>query len=87
MVGRATSRINQTDHNVMLTIVDWVENRNPPAVIIGTDGQGAERKRCMWPNTKTTWTGKEWACQPALGFFNDAASETRIFGWKDRKLV
>ena len=64
IVGRGTDGINQTDHSVMLSIVDWVENGNPPGVIIGTDEQSVERKHCMWPSSKTVWTGKEWVCQP-----------------------
>ena len=63
IVGRGTDGINKTDHNVMLSIVDWVENGNPPGVIIGTDDQSVERKHCMWPSSKTVWTGKEWDCQ------------------------
>lgn len=63
--GRATDGINQTDHSIMLSIVDWVENGIPPTVLIGTDDHGVERKHCMWPSSKTVWTGKEWICQSA----------------------
>ena len=63
--GRGTDGINQTDHSVMLSIVDWVEGGNPPGVIVGTDDNGVERKHCMWPNSKTVWSGSEWVCEPA----------------------
>jgi len=45
--GGATSGINKADHNVILGVVDWVENNNPPGVIIGMDENGAGRKHCM----------------------------------------
>ncbi|KAF9648960.1 tannase and feruloyl esterase [Thelephora ganbajun] len=64
ILGRGTDGINQTDHSVMLSIVDWVENGNPPGVIIGTDEKNVVRKHCMWPSSKTVWDGKEWVCQP-----------------------
>ena len=63
IVGRGTDGINKTDYNIMLSIVDWVENGNPPGVIIGTDEQSVERKHCMWLSSKTVWTGKEWDYQ------------------------
>jgi len=46
--GRGTDGINQTDHNMMLSIVDWVENGNPPSVIIGANADGVEREYCIW---------------------------------------
>lgn len=64
MLGRDTDGINQTDHSVMLSIVDWVENGRPPAVIIGTDDEGVEREHCMWPSSKTVWTERGWVCRP-----------------------
>ena len=63
IVGRGTDGINQTDHSVMLSIVDWVEGGNPPSVIVGTDEKLVERKHCMWPSSKTVWNGQEWVCQ------------------------
>ena len=58
IVGRGTDGINKTDHSVMLSIVDWVENGNPPSVIIDTDEQSVERKHCMWSSSKAVWAGK-----------------------------
>ena len=63
IVGRDTNGINQTDHNVILSMVDWVEGGKAPNMIIGTDDHGVERKHCMWPSSKATWNGKEWVCQ------------------------
>ena len=61
--GRTSDALNQTDHSVILSIVDWVENGKPPTVIVGTDDQNVERKHCMWPSSKTFWSGYEWVCQ------------------------
>ena len=65
LVGRGTDGINQTDHSVMLSIVDWVEGGKAPNVIIGTtdDKPPVERTHCMWPSSKTVWNGKEWVCE------------------------
>ena len=63
LYGRGTDGVNETDHSVLLSIVDWTENENQPTVIIGTDDENVERKHCMWPNSKTVWTGTEWICQ------------------------
>ena len=64
--GSTDGMINQTDHSVILSIVDWVEGRNPPDTIIGTDDNGVERKHCMWPRSKTVWSEErgEWVCEP-----------------------
>ena len=63
MKGRDTDGVNQTDHNVLLSLVDWVEGGNPPNVIVGTDDNSVERKHCMWPSSKTVWNGSEWTCE------------------------
>jgi len=65
VVGRESHAINQTDHSIILSMVDWVENGNPPNVLIGTADDGAERKHCMWPSSKSVWNGEEWVCRPA----------------------
>jgi len=67
VLGTGTNGINQTDHSVMLSMVDWVENEKPPNVLIGTTDQGVEWKHCMWPSSKTVWNGTEWVCQPCGG--------------------
>ena len=36
MTDRDNSRVNQTDHNILLSLVDWVEGGNPLSVIVGT---------------------------------------------------
>ena len=64
MFGRITEGINQTDHNVLLSLVDWVEGGNSPSVIVGVDESWVERKHCMWPSSKTVWNGYEWVCEP-----------------------
>ena len=63
--GVATNGINQTDHSVLLSLVEWVEGGTAPDVIIGTDAQGQERKHCLWPKSKSVWDGTSWDCVDA----------------------
>ena len=60
-----TDSVNQTDHNVLLSLVEWVEGGQAPEVIIGTDLAGEERKHCLWPKSRSMWVGNEWVCAPA----------------------
>jgi feruloyl esterase len=69
---------NDTQHNVLLAMVDWVENDRAPAELIGTkfakddiiDGAIlSQRKHCVYPNA-SRWDGKgdakqadSWTCQ------------------------
>lgn len=63
--GITTNGINQTDHSVLLSLVDWVEGGKAPGVIIGTDDAGVEREHCLWPSEKSVWDGTSWGCAPA----------------------
>jgi len=65
LVGVATNTLNQTDHSLLLSLVDWVEGGNAPEVIIGTDDQGQEREHCLWPESKSVWNGTTWGCVDA----------------------
>jgi len=60
--GVASNALNKTDHNVLLSLVDWVEGGNAPDVMIGTDDQGQERRHCLWPKSKSVWNGTSWDC-------------------------
>ncbi|KAF5336719.1 hypothetical protein D9758_015082 [Tetrapyrgos nigripes] len=46
--GLDTVGVNDTDHNVLLAIVDWVENGVAPDIIIGTTVNGTERAHCRF---------------------------------------
>jgi feruloyl esterase len=69
---------NDTQHNVLLALVDWVENDKAPASIIGTKFvndtlQGgvvqSQRTHCVYPNA-SRWDGvgdvkraESWRCE------------------------
>ena len=57
--------VNDTQHSVLLSLVEWVEGGKAPEVIIGTDNNDQERKHCLWPNAKSVWNGTVWDCVPA----------------------
>ncbi|KAF8577162.1 tannase and feruloyl esterase [Ramaria rubella] len=64
--GQSTLRsnaVNDTEHNVLLALVDWVENGHPPDTIVGTVGTGdlSERVHCRYPQ-QSVWDGKEFIC-------------------------
>jgi feruloyl esterase len=65
LVGTPTDAPNLTDHNVLLSLVDWVEGGHAPPFMIGTDEAGQGRKHCLWPSSKSVWTGSAWDCVPA----------------------
>jgi len=65
LAGVATDgSVNQTDHSVLLSLVDWVEGGKAPEAIVGTDDAGKERKHCLWPQTKSIWDGTTYDCAP-----------------------
>ena len=49
--GILTNGVNKTDHNILLSLVEWVEGGEAPGVLIGTDDLGEERPHCLWPKT------------------------------------
>jgi feruloyl esterase len=52
---------NDSSHNILLALVDWVERGVAPNVILGTtEDDTAERKHCRWPQ-KSVWNGS-WNC-------------------------
>ena len=60
--GVITSAVNETKHDVILSLVAWVEGGGAPEIIIGTDVNGQEWKHCLWPSSKTVWNGTAWNC-------------------------
>jgi feruloyl esterase len=61
-LGIASVVKNDTAHNILLAMVDWVENGVAPDYVIGSDpNSDAERMHCRYPQ-KSHWDGKTWIC-------------------------
>jgi feruloyl esterase len=57
---------NDSTHNGLLALVNWVENGEAPETITGTAADGiTTRVHCRWPQFVSKWNGKEWICAPA----------------------
>jgi hypothetical protein len=55
---------NDSEHNVLLALVDWVEQGNAPEFLVGTSDNGTvERAHCKYP-AKSVWDqkGQKWLC-------------------------
>lgn len=59
--GVETSVVNDTSHNLLLALVDWVEGGNAPDIIVGTDQNGTTRTHCRYPH-ESRWDGSQWCC-------------------------
>ncbi|TFK99541.1 tannase and feruloyl esterase [Pterulicium gracile] len=53
---------NDTNHNVLLALVDWVEGGKAPETILGTSSAGEERILCKHP-LRSVWNGKKYVCK------------------------
>lgn len=60
--GMASNAVNDTEHNVLLAMVDWVENGNAPATITGISNNGARRIHCRYP-MRSVFNGDEFVCE------------------------
>ena len=58
-----SSPSNQTDHNILLNLVQWAEGGEAPDTIIGVDIAGEEREHCLWPK-RSIWVVDKWVCVP-----------------------
>ncbi|KAK7050668.1 carboxylic ester hydrolase [Favolaschia claudopus] len=56
-----TNLVNDSSHNALLALVDWVEGGKAPEVIIGVDGEGKERVHCKWPE-RSRFDGAAFVC-------------------------
>lgn len=54
--------VNDTEHNVLLALVDWVEGGRAPERVVGTGGEGEERVLCRHP-LRSVWDGGRWVCK------------------------
>jgi feruloyl esterase len=59
--GVLTNVVNDTSHNILLALVDWVEGGAAPDTITGFDVNGTARTHCRYP-FESVWGGKEWVC-------------------------
>ncbi|PPQ72872.1 hypothetical protein CVT24_001546 [Panaeolus cyanescens] len=64
--GIASNAVNDTRHNVLLAMVDWVEKGRAPDTIIGTTigpaSNATHRVHCRYP-MKSVLVGREFLCQ------------------------
>jgi feruloyl esterase len=65
-VGELSNAVNDTSHNVLLALVDWVENGVAPDTIIGISLNGTARTHCRYPFYESRWNGTDWICQPSI---------------------
>ncbi|KAJ7722377.1 tannase and feruloyl esterase [Mycena metata] len=56
-----TNIVNDSTHNILLALVDWVEDGVAPATIIGSDGMGTERTHCRYP-MRSVFDGTVFVC-------------------------
>jgi feruloyl esterase len=57
---------NDSAHNGLLALVDWVENGKAPDTIVGTAADGVTtRVHCRWPEFVSKWDGKQFICTQA----------------------
>jgi len=53
---------NESSHNALLALVDWVEDGRAPETITGTAEEGAERVHCRYP-MRSVWDGEQFGCE------------------------
>ncbi|GLB40755.1 putative tannase and feruloyl esterase [Lyophyllum shimeji] len=56
--------VNDSSHNILLAMVDWVERGVAPETIIGTGSDGARREHCRYPRSRSVWNGTAFECRP-----------------------
>ncbi|KAF7296948.1 Carboxylic ester hydrolase [Mycena indigotica] len=60
-----TNRVNDTQHNILLALVDWVEKGKAPNTITGTSltDLTMQKVHCRYPIEKSVWDGSQWVCK------------------------
>jgi feruloyl esterase len=53
---------NESSHNLLLALVDWVEGGIAPDTITGTATDGATRLHCRYP-MRSVWNGTAFGCE------------------------
>ncbi|KAJ7436085.1 tannase and feruloyl esterase [Mycena galericulata] len=54
--------VNDSSHNILLAMVDWVEGGIGPATIIGSDAANATRTHCRYP-MRSVFNGTVFVCE------------------------
>jgi phage gp29-like protein len=54
--------VNDSSHNILLAMVDWVEGGIAPATIIGSDTANATRTHCRYP-MRSVFNGTVFVCE------------------------
>ncbi|KAJ7207158.1 tannase and feruloyl esterase [Mycena pura] len=61
-LGTWTNAVNDSSHNILLALVDWVEGGIEPDTITGTTADGkSTRVHCRYPAT-SVWDGNAFVC-------------------------
>jgi feruloyl esterase len=67
-LGVASNVVNDSAHNVLLALTEWVEEGNAPDVIVGTtlpvEGNTTQEQRvhCRYPQ-RSMFNGSEFVCK------------------------
>lgn len=57
---------NDSEHNILLALVEWVEGGIAPETIVGSSGGGdgrETRRHCRYPAAKSVWDGSVFDCE------------------------
>ncbi|KAJ7099778.1 tannase and feruloyl esterase [Mycena epipterygia] len=54
--------VNDSAHNILLAMIDWVEGGSAPATIIGVDAAKETRTHCRYP-MRSVFNGKVFVCE------------------------
>ncbi|KAJ7742352.1 tannase and feruloyl esterase [Mycena maculata] len=54
--------VNDSTHNILLAMVDWVEGGSAPATIIGVDAANGTRTHCRYP-MRSVFNGTVFVCE------------------------
>ncbi|KAJ7469133.1 tannase and feruloyl esterase [Mycena latifolia] len=54
--------VNDTSHNILLALVDWVENGVAPDTIVGSGENGTTRTHCRYP-MRSVFNGSVFVCE------------------------
>ncbi|KAF7350350.1 Carboxylic ester hydrolase [Mycena venus] len=61
-LGGTEGARNESSHNVLLALVDWVEGGVAPDTITGTAVDGTTRVHCRYP-MRSVWNGTNFVCE------------------------
>ncbi|KAJ7243166.1 tannase and feruloyl esterase [Mycena haematopus] len=65
-LGGTQGARNESSHNLLLALVDWVEGDVAPDTITGTAADGSTRVHCRYP-MRSVWNGSAYGCEGYSG--------------------